>query len=124
MREIYRHRTARSDELIGYVDESGVVFDTRLDKEKAVGRVELDSGKVYFTRFDLDEYVGKVNLEDGKVYRHKPGPDDYVGRVDKEGKLYRHKSLSADDYLGSIKTMVSVAEGAAAMLLLFLEEGD
>jgi len=75
MGKIYRHRAARSDELIGYIDEeSGQVFDTRLGKDTAVGRVELESGKVTFTRFDLEEYLGKVNLEDGKVYRHKTGP--------------------------------------------------
>ena len=101
MGKIYRHRTARSDELMGYMDEeTGHVYDSRLSKDIVIGKVELDNGKVYFTRYGLDEYVGSVNLEDGKVRRHKTGPDKYIGRVNEEGKLYRHRSLEKDDYEG------------------------
>jgi hypothetical protein len=66
MGKIYRHRTARSDELIGHTDEeTGVVYDTRSDKEIAVGRVEYDSGKIYFTRFDTSAESRKVERYTG-----------------------------------------------------------
>lgn len=119
MSNVYKQKPLSPDELLGRIEPSGRVYETRFGPDKYVGRVEADTGKIFEARLGPDQYLGRVELDSGKVLRHKPmAPDEYLGRVDGDGKFYRHKPLAPDEYLGRITEMASYAHGGAAFLLL------
>lgn len=118
MNKVYRHRPAANDEYLGWVDEEGRVYETRLGPDKYIGRVEPGSGKIYEARLGPDKYIGRVNGKSGKIYLAKLGPDIYIGRVQTDGKLFHHHNLAADEYLGKVIEMTSRIHGGAAFLLL------
>lgn len=124
MNKVYLHRSLARDQYLGYVDQEGKVFETRLGPDRQVGRVDLETGKVYETRLGPDRYAGRVDGETRKVYRSQPGPDEYIGRIEPDGALRLHKRLAPDEYLGLVTEMYSLAHAAGAFLLLVLPEHE
>ena len=118
MNKVYRHRSKSQDEYLGRVSEDGRVFESRLEAERYIGRVELDSGKIFVSQNGEERHLGRVEIDTGKIYLARFGPDEHLGQVHGNGKLYSHKWLSADQYLGHVEEMTSIAHGGAAFLLL------
>lgn len=118
MNKVYRHRSKSQDEYLGRVSEDGRVFESRLEAEKYIGHVELDSGKIYISQNGEDKHLGRVEMDSGKIYLARFGPDEHLGQVHGNGKLYSHKWLASDEYLGHVEEMTSIAHGGAAFLLL------
>jgi hypothetical protein len=118
MNKVYKHKSLAPDEYLGWVDETGRVYESRFGPDKLIGRVNIADGKIFESRLGPDRQIGQVDLKNGKVYLSKLGPDEYLGAVHGDGKLYAHVSLGGDDYLGKVADMVSYAHGGAAFLLL------
>ena len=124
MYKVYRAVPRAPDEMLGYVNEDGRVYRSKVGFDEYLGRVDLSSGRVYEERFGPDRETGRVDLKTGRVYLQQFGPDDYVGTVDEKGQLHRHVQLAPDEYIGVVDPFLSYAHSAAAMLLLVLPALD
>jgi hypothetical protein len=120
MYKVYRAVSRAPDEYLGYVEEDGRVFRSKIGLDDRLGRVDLSSGQVHEDRLGPDREIGHVDPKTGKVYLRRFGPDEYVGSVDGDGRMYRHVSMGVDEYIGVIDPFVSYAHSAGAMLLLVL----
>ena len=120
--QVYLHKPAAPDELLGRVEADGKDYETRFGPDQYIGRVDISNGRIYLSRPGPNKHLGEVELETGRVFTARFGPDDYVGRVQADGELYLHKPIAPDQYVGRVVDMPSYAHGGAAFLLLVLPE--
>jgi hypothetical protein len=120
MYKVYRAVPRAPDEILGYGNEDGRFYRSKVGFDEYLGRVDLSSGRVYEERFGPDTEIGHVDLKTGRVYLRRFGPDDYVGTVDEKGHLHRHVPMAPDEYIGVVDPFLSYAHAAGAMLLLVL----
>ena len=120
MHKVYLAIPLAPDELLGHINDAGIVFRSKVGLDDRLGEANLATGRVYADRFGPDKEVARVDVRNGKVYLSRLGLDEYVGNVDVHGHMHKHVRLGPDKYIGKIVPFVSYAHSAAAMVLLVL----
>jgi hypothetical protein len=119
--KIYRDVAFAPDEQIGYIDADGRIYALQAGQpDQYIGYLDYEEGEVLTSDDELMGYI----TEEAEVIASYEDEDINIGYVGENGGLYLYGEDEEDLYVGKVDEMEDSAEGAAALLFFFDEDGE